>query len=73
MYHGIELLFLPSFLPILQLLKIAPKILISTKYGSKNPSLIIRKTTQTADNIVNIPLADTHSFRQFIMRHVQRF
>lgn len=65
---------LPSFLLlILQLLQIAPKILISTKYGSKNASIVICKTTQAAENIVNILLAATHSFRQFIMRHAQRF
>ena len=45
-YHGIELLSLPSFLPILHLLQITPEVFISTKYGSKNASLIIRKTTQ---------------------------
>lgn len=62
-YHGIELLFLPSFLPILQLLQITPEVFISTKYSSKNASLIIPKTTPTVDDIFNILSANTHSFR----------
>ncbi len=56
-----ELLFLPSFLPILQHLEVVSKI------------LIIPKTTHTVDDIFNILSANTPSFRQFIMRHAQRF
>lgn len=57
----------------LHLLQVTPDVFISPKYGSKNASIVICKTTQAAENIVNILLAATHSFRQLIIRHVQRF
>ncbi|KTR99365.1 hypothetical protein NS375_10200 [Pantoea dispersa] len=66
-----ELLFLPSFIRIFQLLQITLKVLISPKDFSKNASLIIPKTTHTGDDTFYILRGIPHRFRQFIMRHVQ--
>lgn len=58
-----ELLFLPSLIRILQYLQIPPKILISTKYASKNALLISIETTLPAYDIPNILPRTPHSFR----------